>query len=209
MSRYRWLTPDESGAASCRSFAIPSGFIQFVLGAIAELEVMDNWEEFGTLTPEECVAIAQAISDSESECTMIGQVALFATSQLPFGWLPLDGTEYDAADYPLLWMVIDDQYKTSEDTFVTPTAQDVFPLLDGTTYSLGDTGGEAEHTLTTDEIPSHTHTIPGPSTFPYGTVPEVTVAGSVIAQDSGATGGGQAHNNMPPLYTFRGGIRAK
>jgi len=192
----------------CRSFAIPTNFVPIVLGAIAELENEHNWEEFGSLQPGDCVTIAQAISDSESECTMIGQIGLFATQNLPFGWLPLDGSTYNRVDYPLLYAAIDAQYILDSDTFVTPNAPDMFPILAGSTYSLGDSGGEADHTLSIDEMPVHHHPIPGPSTFPYGTVPEVTVVGSVIAQDSGDAGGGEAHNNMPPFYCFKGGIRA-
>ena len=33
----------------------------------------------------------------------------------------------------------------------------MFLLAAGTTYSAGSTGGEATHTLTVDEIPSHSH----------------------------------------------------
>ena len=36
--------------------------------------------------------------------------------------------------------------------------QDKFLIGAGNTYELGTIGGEASHTLTTDEIPSHTHT---------------------------------------------------
>lgn len=35
--------------------------------------------------------------------------------------------------------------------------QDTFLLASGSTYSAGTTGGEAEHTLSTDELPSHNH----------------------------------------------------
>ena len=35
--------------------------------------------------------------------------------------------------------------------------EDRFLLGAGTTYTAGDTGGEAAHTLTSDEMPSHTH----------------------------------------------------
>lgn len=36
--------------------------------------------------------------------------------------------------------------------------QDRFLLASGTTYANGSIGGEATHTLTTNEMPSHTHT---------------------------------------------------
>ena len=70
----------------------------------------------------------------------------------------------------------------------------------GTDYPAGTTGGEATHTLTIAEMPSHTH----PSSIPN--VVQNTATGSVnygflgdgSYKDSGSSGGGAAHNNMPP-----------
>ncbi len=89
--------------------------------------------------------------------------------------------------------------------------KDKFLLASGDTYSLGSTGGEATHTLTIDEIPSHTHTVddgwtwnvaPG---FSGGThqIEQKTSTQSGDANSSGDTwrGGSQAHNNMPPYLT--------
>lgn len=96
--------------------------------------------------------------------------------------------------------------------------KDTFLLAAGDTYSAGATGGEAEHTLTTSEIPSHSH------------VPNTDGEYFVTTEDSGANntrvnysssgnrwvdgqtstshfhhrtgtdtvGSGAAHNNMPP-----------
>lgn len=78
--------------------------------------------------------------------------------------------------------------------------EDTFLLASGSTYTLGDTGGEAAHTLDITEIPSHNHAIHSPGqagtgTSDYGVVRLNQVWGSNY---SGDTGGGQAHNNMPP-----------
>lgn len=76
---------------------------------------------------------------------------------------------------------------------------------DGAGYYGGNTGGEATHKLTVDEMPSHSHT-------PKGWAYQVKVDGSssIVALTSdyttvdnwspptNAVGGGQAHNNMPP-----------
>ena len=79
--------------------------------------------------------------------------------------------------------------------------KDVFVLAAGDTYTAGTTGGEATHTLTVEEMPSHEHTIQqynesgpdGPSWGTYENVNKTYHDGTTRA-----TGGGQAHNNMPP-----------
>lgn len=83
--------------------------------------------------------------------------------------------------------------------------KDKFLLSKGDTYSTnGATGGEANHTLTINEMPSHNHT-----TQLYGHKTNGGVSGKHRSVWSGNndmapmtwidnTGGGQAHNNMPP-----------
>ena len=99
--------------------------------------------------------------------------------------------------------------------------EDRFLLAAGSTHGAGSTGGEAEHTLTVNEMPSHRHTSRvqwskgGPamtnalavnvnsSYVPVVAVTESDVSGflSVDNKDQeniGEFGGGEAHNNMPP-----------
>lgn len=78
--------------------------------------------------------------------------------------------------------------------------KDKFLLASGDTYTAGNTGGEATHTLTIGEIPSHRHEA--------STLARYAVTGSANAlagydpstahQTTSYVGGGQAHNNMPP-----------
>ena len=98
--------------------------------------------------------------------------------------------------------------------------QDRFLLAAGSTYSPGATGGEAAHTLTVNEFPLHDHKetslatgysgwpetqIENFSTYvPYSSEHYTTSALTLHAYTVSAnartysTGGGAAHNNMPP-----------
>jgi hypothetical protein len=86
-----------------------------------------------------------------------------------------------------------------------------FILSAGSGYNVNATGGEAEHTLTVDEMPSHQHKqgsvgilnafgggIPGNSrdfdSGPYTAYFEALTS---------STGGSKPHNNMPPYFVLR------
>lgn len=81
--------------------------------------------------------------------------------------------------------------------------KDRFLLASGDTYTSGATDGEATHTLTTNEIPSHSHAYTVPSNQSTGSGlkyspqgdPDTITFGTTQTEN---TGGGQAHNNMPP-----------
>ena len=94
--------------------------------------------------------------------------------------------------------------------------QDRFLLAAGSSYTAGNTGGEAAHTLTVNEIPSHTHGLRANTAWgeSEALAPWAQYFGSNILYDVGASGGtittsyyydvaqpaggGGSHNNMPP-----------
>ena len=91
--------------------------------------------------------------------------------------------------------------------------KDRFLLGAGNTYSNGATGGEATHTLTVNEMPSHDHEVYG---WGYRSGQENSGYGSMAGGSRlnevynnlkiMPKGGGQAHNNMPPylvVYMYK------
>ncbi len=92
--------------------------------------------------------------------------------------------------------------------------KDTFLLACGDNYDAGTTGGESEVTLTIDEMPSHTHTYTrsrlfyaeaaGQNAIGYG-----SNAGTAITAGTNSTGGGLAHNNMPPYLAVYVWVRVE
>lgn len=80
--------------------------------------------------------------------------------------------------------------------------KDRFLLGAGDTYANGDTGGEATHTLTIYEMPSHSHSIYNENasgwTLSKASLKTGTNKGYAGNIELGSTGGTQPHNNMPP-----------
>lgn len=87
--------------------------------------------------------------------------------------------------------------------------KDRFLLAAGDTYEAGSTGGEAQHTLTVDEMPIHDHDIRNVLVNSTSGIHVIIGSGSGIISYSpeeglnktNTTGRSQAHNNMPPYLT--------
>ena len=77
--------------------------------------------------------------------------------------------------------------------------EDTFLLASGSNYAAGSTGGEAAHTLTVDEMPAHSHSVPYMPGRDEG-VEWVGQSGTAasLTRNTAINGGGAAHNNMPP-----------
>ncbi len=83
--------------------------------------------------------------------------------------------------------------------------ENTFLLAAGSSYAAGSTGGEAAHTLTIEEMPTHNHTAKsvrvteksgGSAAMRNNTLSDL--ASDVSTPVVSDTGGGAAHNNMPP-----------
>ena len=87
--------------------------------------------------------------------------------------------------------------------------KDVFLLASGDLFTAGSIGGEIEHTLTIEEMPTHTHTYKRHAFNRDDTDPDLGddiygVNNKTLDAHEGTTGsvgGGLAHNNMPPYLT--------
>lgn len=76
MARGKWITPDEPGDSNvARCLSVPSELQPAVNWALQQLTFAANWEQVGTLTPQECadamVDVLAAYYESE-DCTMAG-----------------------------------------------------------------------------------------------------------------------------------------
>lgn len=88
----------------------------------------------------------------------------------------------------------------------TPNLLDRFLVGAGSSYRLGDTGGETKHTLTIAEMPSHTHDV---YSGLYGNdIFSISCDGSSKGgtlrdlHRTQSAGGNQAHENRPPYYAL-------
>lgn len=95
--------------------------------------------------------------------------------------------------------------------------KDRFLLSAGNTYTAGSSGGEATHTLTKNEMPSHAHDMLYDlaltenaaaksgywNQYPwiYTSDSNAKIDGQRVLSKVNSTGGSQAHNNMPPYLT--------
>ena len=90
-----------------------------------------------------------------------GVISQYAGSTAPSGYLLCDGQSLLTSSYPGLFSAIGYQYGGSGPNFNVPNLQNRIPVGKGSETefdTLGETGGSKTHTLTVNEMPSHTHT---------------------------------------------------
>ncbi len=149
----------------------------------------------------------------------VGEIRMFAGNFAPVGWMFCQGQLLPISEYDTLFNLIGTTYGgDGQSTFALPNLQSRVPVHMGTgpngqTFVLGQMAGEETVTLTTSQIPSHTHvpqansnngTQVSPSgnvwanstNFPYSTnAPNAAMDPAAV----GLTGGSQPHDNMIPF----------
>jgi microcystin-dependent protein len=156
--------------------------------------------------------ILQLIETAETELmgNMIGQIIATIASPTDDSLLALDGQTVAVADYYELSLVVPTGWIVGPNIQLPDTNQS--GLYSNSSVTIGDFLGLNEVTLTTDEIPSHTHTntphthsevIPSVTPTAGGEIPATaslvgptpsTTGATSISIDS--TGGGQPHTNV-------------
>lgn len=203
-------TPTRSGRKITRALSIDDALIPHVSDAIAQLTIENNWVEAGDAVDgivEECF---DALDSWYLSQMFVGQVSSFLGVLPPF-WLALNGDVHDKVDYPELWEALDNQYKDAT-TLTLPNLSDLFLVVAGDgAYSLGDSGGEDSHTLTTAEMPGHTHTYTPPEMtidLKAPGAPDILAARLGTPTTTGSTGDDDPHENRPPFHAMIVGIFA-
>lgn len=142
------------------------------------------------------------------EKKIAGIVHQYAGFDAPSGYLLCDGSFYRTDEYPELFDAIGFTYGESGSgvnlMFAVPNLATRVPVGVGSGYALGDTGGEAKHTLTVNEMPKHDHgaVYTGNATSANKKYAWYTATGDKIGYQIMESGSGAAHNNMQPYIAL-------
>ena len=144
----------------------------------------------------------------------VGEIRIFAGNFAPAGWMFCEGQLLPISENETLFNLIGTTYGgDGQNTFALPDFRGRLPLHQGSGFTLAETGGAEEVTLTVSQIPAHTHPYlatgnPGNSTNPNPSLtansPNVKVYiqdvtdVNMSAQAVTATGGSQPHTNFQP-----------
>ena len=144
----------------------------------------------------------------------IGEIRMFAGNFAPAGWAFCDGQLLPISENDTLFNLIGTTYGgDGQSTFALPDLRGRLPLHQGNGFTLAETGGVEEVTLTVAQTPAHSHPLLGAaingananpsnallanSTVVTPYAPEsLTVAMAANAVSS--TGGSQPHTNFQP-----------
>ncbi len=144
----------------------------------------------------------------------IGEIRMFGGNFAPAGWAFCNGALMAIDQNDALFNLIGTTYGgDGQTTFALPDLQSRVPIHVGPGFALGQSGGAETVTLTSSQIPAHSHvpqanpnvgTQSGPASGVWAqstlnqfssTAPSVTMAPQAL----GSSGGSQPHDNMMPF----------
>jgi microcystin-dependent protein len=151
----------------------------------------------------------------------IGEIRMFAGNFAPNGWLFCQGQTLPISEYDALFNLIGTTYGgDGQSTFNVPNLASRLPVhmgsaQSGNTYQIGEQSGVETVTLTTQQIPNHTHALtandsqPGNQVSPAGALPGISFnvvpfinnspSANFNASAITPAGGSQPHENMQPF----------
>lgn len=149
----------------------------------------------------------------------LGEIRMMSFSVIPKGWTQCNGQLLPINSNQALFSLLGTTYGGDGRTnFALPDLRGKVPISFGQGFTLGQTGGEAAHTLITSEMPAHTHFLQATSATATSNIPANTLLLASTAPNdlyTGAAsltplqaatvsniGGGQAHTNMQPYLTI-------
>jgi microcystin-dependent protein len=143
----------------------------------------------------------------------VGEIRMFAGSFAPAGWAFCNGQLLPISENDVLFTLLGTTYGgDGQETFALPNLQSRFPMHAGNGHVLAESAGVESVTLTTQQIPNHTHA-PLASADPAsarGATGLILGRGAADAYASEFTpdflspqsitpvGGNQPHDNMHP-----------
>jgi microcystin-dependent protein len=144
----------------------------------------------------------------------VGEIRMFAGNFAPAGWMFCEGQLLPISENETLFQLIGTTYGgDGQSTFALPDLRGRIPIHSGNGFVPAETGGAEEVTLTTQQIPAHSHPLlastgPGSSNAPAGNVTGTAAAVKIYLADAAGgnldasamtpTGGSQPHNNFQP-----------
>lgn len=217
-----WLTPDslpDAGDTVCRPLFIPNTpeWLAVVTGALLDLTEAYNWEAFGSVTPQAAAdrmwAMLKTSFDGCPEpvrMNPLGTIFPYMTADPPAGAVKCDGTIYADTDYPALWAILDDAWKTDSTHWRAPDPRNRFPAGAGGNDAPGAQGGSETVTLTDAQLPQgaafldRTPAGGTPSGIRYLVSSPVNVTGRYLL-----TGYGTPITILPPYETWNWAIQVE
>src|SRR5215472_12922353 len=149
----------------------------------------------------------------------VGEIRMFAGNFAPAGWAFCNGQLIPIDQNPTLFQLIGTTYGgDGQNNFALPNLLSRVPVHVGPGFALGQSGGAETVTLTTSQIPAHSHvpqcfSNPGGLASPAGgvwantnptTIYDNTTPANVgmAPQAIGSAGGSQPHDNMIPFLVI-------
>ena len=145
----------------------------------------------------------------------VGEIRMFGGNFAPVGWMLCQGQQLAISENDVLFQLIGTTYGgDGQSTFNLPNLQGRLPMHQGSNFIMGQMAGAETVTLTTQQLPIHSHpmaaslnnaassTVTGNVVGQVGATQiyrEVPAASPMASQACTPTGGSQPHDNMQPF----------